>query len=304
LRTHHVTRLSGSDRYATAAKVAQASHPGTAETVFIATGANFPDALAGSAIAGRLGAPLLLVTPDSIPAATTTELERLDPSTIVIVGGEGAVSSQVETALGTHGTTVRLAGANRYETAVAISQYGFPRRNSADEVVITSGLGFADALSGGPAAAFLGGPLLLTEALQLPDAIRDEIIRLGPSRIVVLGGTAAVSDAVLGELSELAPTIRIAGSDRYQTAVLVSQEVFADGAAAVYLSTGVEFPDGLTGGAAAGNAGVPILLTMPSSLPAVVAAEVTRLGTYEVYLLGGESAIAAGVASVLETLGM
>jgi putative cell wall-binding protein len=284
--------------------VAQATYPGTVDTVFVAAGGNFPDALAGSAIAGHLGAPLLLVASNSVPAATAAALSRLEPDTVVILGGTNAISANVETALGAYGTTVRLAGANRYETAVAISQYGFPGHNSANEVVIASGLGYADALSAGPAAAVLGGPLLLTEPGALPQAIRDEIVRLAPSRIVVVGGPAVVSDAVLTQLSALATTIRIAGSDRYQTAARLSQEVFPDGAPAAFVATGLSYPDGLAGGAAAGALGAPILLIPSSSLPPVVAAEITRLGTYEVFLLGGTTAISTAVASATAIIGM
>src|SRR5690606_14549102 len=94
------------------------------ERVFIANGLNFPDALAGGAVAARDGNPILLVTPGSIPAATRAELERLDPQEIVILGETGAVSAAVATELATYaGDVIRLGGANRYETAIAISTH-------------------------------------------------------------------------------------------------------------------------------------------------------------------------------------
>ena len=219
IRTHHVTRLAGSDRFATAAAVSQAVYrdPDQVDMVFIATGSDFADALAGAAVASRLGVPLLLVGSDFIPAATAAELTRVSPTTIVILGGEAVINAEVETALQAFGSTTLLAGSNRYETAVAISQYGFPDDGSANTVVIASGTGFADALAGGPAAAALNGTLLLTEATRLPQAVRDEIIRLAPSEIIVLGGTSVVSSSVLNELNALAPTTRIFGSDRYTT---------------------------------------------------------------------------------------
>ena len=304
LRTHQVDRIAGSNRYATAAAISAATNPDGADTVFVAVGDDFPDALAGSAVAGHLAAPLLLVARDYVPEATAAELQRLDPDTIVILGGTSVVAATVETQLGGYAPeVVRLGGADRYETAVAISAYGYPHRNSADAVVIATGLGYADALAGGPAAAALGGPLLLTTPGQLPPEVRDEIVRLDPDRILVLGGSAVVSNEVFAELQTLAPTERIAGTDRYRTAALLSAEVFPDGAAAIYLATGTGFPDGLAAGAAAGAQGIPILLVPPTSLPAAVRTEILRLGTYQVTLIGGETAISAGLAAAVETAG-
>ena len=305
IRTHHVTRLAGNDRFATAAAVSQSVYPDPDEvdTVFIATGNGYADALAGAAVASRLGAPLLLVGTDFVPAATADELARLSPTTIVILGGESVVAANVESTLQTYGSSSRLAGSNRYETAVAISQYGFPENGSADTVVIASGAGFADALAGGPAAAALNGTLLLTATTHLPEVVRDEIVRLGPSRIIVLGGVGVVSQAVLNELNALAPATRIFGSDRYATSAALSAMAFPGGAGKVYLATGLTFPDALAGNAAA-TQGVPILLVSTGVIPPSVSAEILRLGAYEVVLLGGSGAISSTMEGIAEAIGM
>ncbi len=94
-----VSRLAGSDRYATAAAVSAATFPSPGVPVaYVATGLNFPDALAGSVAAARAGGPLLLVTKDTVPAATATELARLKPARIVILGSTGAISEATATA--------------------------------------------------------------------------------------------------------------------------------------------------------------------------------------------------------------
>jgi len=94
---------------------------------YVATGANFPDALGAGPIAGITDAPILLVQKDAIPQATKAELTRLHPTRIVIVGGTAVISSAVESQLGNYATFVeRLAGANRYETAAKISEASFP----------------------------------------------------------------------------------------------------------------------------------------------------------------------------------
>lgn len=99
------------------------------QTVFIATGANFPDALGAAAVAGASLAPVLLVTRDAIPEETLTELQRLQPDSIVIVGGTSVVSDAVVDeleALGFAPTVTRIAGANRYDTAAELSAANFP----------------------------------------------------------------------------------------------------------------------------------------------------------------------------------
>jgi hypothetical protein len=94
-----VTRQSGSDRYSTAAAISAATFAPGVPVAYVATGADFPDALAGAAAAGHLGAPLLLVTRDSVPTATALELARLQPGRVVILGGPGVVGAGVESAL-------------------------------------------------------------------------------------------------------------------------------------------------------------------------------------------------------------
>lgn len=299
-----VIRYAGSNRYATAAAVAAAEFPDPAlvTRVFIAAGHNFPDALAGAAVAGALGSPLLLVERDSIPGATAAELARLDPDQVVVLGGEAVISPLVADALAAFGTVHRLAGANRYTTAVEISKFGFPDPQTVDEVIVATGINFPDALGGGPVGVAVGGPVLLVPTDSLPGAVRDEIARLDPSRITVLGGSAAVSDAVLAQLQTLAPTSRVAASNRYKTAVEASKHGFPGTSAFVYLAVGTNFPDALAGSAAAGARGAPVLLTPASSLPSEVAAEILRLGATRVIILGGTGAITSAVEDQVAAL--
>ncbi len=300
-----VVRYAGGDRYATAAAVAAGDFPegGAVNTVFVTAGTSFPDALAGAAVAGRSGAPLLLVAPAGIPAPTASELSRLDPDTIVVLGGETVVSPAVEGALGRYAAeVVRLAGADRYATAVEISRYGFPAAGSADQVVITSGTDFADAMAGGPLAASIGAPVLLTDPGFLPEVVATEITRLAPERIVVLGGEAAVSAAVFSRLRELQPAaVRIAGTDRYDTGIAISTAGFSR-AQRVYVATGLDYPDALAGAAAAASRGVPVLLVPASQLHDAAAAEILRLGASEIVVLGGRTAVTTAVLKACAAL--
>src|SRR5580765_3917716 len=88
------TRLAGADRYATAAAVAHASFSPGVPVVYVVTGRSFPDALTAGPAAAERGGPVLLVD-DGIPSSTASELHRLAPASIVVVGGQGAVSDSV-----------------------------------------------------------------------------------------------------------------------------------------------------------------------------------------------------------------
>lgn len=119
-------RLGGSDRYETSVLISQEAFPDGADTVFLGSGEDFPDALAGGAAGGTLSAPVLLVRATAIPDAVTAELARLNPSLIVILGGETAVSAEVaEEALDYGEAVERLGGENRYETAALIAEWAF-----------------------------------------------------------------------------------------------------------------------------------------------------------------------------------
>ncbi len=113
------------------------------------------------------------------------------------------------------------------------------------------------------AAATAGnGPVLLVDGTTLLQAVADEIVRLTPDRIVVVGGTTAVSDAVLTALDALqgSDTVdRISGPNRYATAAAISEDAFPGGSNRVYIATGLNFPDALAGAAAAGTYGAPVL---------------------------------------------
>lgn len=89
-----VTRLAGESRYTTAARMTQVFWPQPTDVVYLATGQDFPDALTGVPAAGRDRAPLLLVRPDCMPIATRRELDRLNPSAVVVLGGSRTINEE------------------------------------------------------------------------------------------------------------------------------------------------------------------------------------------------------------------
>ncbi|HUH16892.1 MAG TPA: cell wall-binding repeat-containing protein [Methylomirabilota bacterium] len=197
-------RLWGPDRYATAADISNHWFAPGVETAFIATGANFPDALAGVPASERLGGPVLLTAKGSLPAATAVELARLQPQRIVILGGTSVISAAVASQLAsfTSGAVNRWAGADRFATAGVVAAQAFP---SAGSVFIANGLNFPDALAGGPSAGAFAGPLLLVSSTGVPLATAQQLQRLDPARIFVLGGPAVVEESVITQLESLFP---------------------------------------------------------------------------------------------------
>lgn len=285
-----VERLAGANRYETAAAISREFFDPGVPVAVIATGANFPDGLAAGPAADELGGPVLFVTRDTVPAVTRAELVRLRPREIVVVGGLDVISSPVRSKLDglTEGTARRLAGPSRYETAAAVSAHAFP--GGTHIAYVATGTAFPDALAGGAAAGIQEAPMLLTSRSHLNAATRAELQRLDPDRIMLLGGTAAISDSVAAQLGELAIVERVAGPHRYGTALALSQRVFGTDRPAVVLATGKNWPDALAVSATARRTRGPILLTTGSALPDGTSSELTRLSPNTAYVLGGRAA--------------
>jgi len=299
-------RLSGADRYATAAAVSRTSFGSGVPVAYIATGTSYPDALAGGPAAAKTGGPMLLTMRNELPSATATELGRLRPARIVILGGTSAVSTAVANRLvqyATTGSVSRLAGSDRYATAARVSLATFSP--GVPVVYVATGTSFPDALAGGVAAGRQKGPVLLVSPTGVPGATKAELDRLNPDRIVVLGGTSAVGDAVASALRSYTAgaVTRISGADRYATAVAVSKATTsANGPRTVYLATGASFPDGLAGTPVAARSGGPLLIVPSGGLTNAVAAELRRLNPPRVVILGGPSVVSSAVAAQVAAL--
>jgi putative cell wall-binding protein/Tol biopolymer transport system component len=200
-----VTRIGGADRFEVSVAVSSSVFGQSGTTIdvaYVASGTTFPDALSGSAAAGYIGAPVLLVTKDTVPTLVAAELGRLRPNSIVVLGGASAISESVMATLSRIAPTSRIAGADRFVVSAEVSAATFPA--GMRTVYVASGTMFPDALSGSAAAIRTVAPVLLVTADSIPDAIKAELTRLRPTRIIVLGGRVAVSDAVLRDLGKYA----------------------------------------------------------------------------------------------------
>jgi putative cell wall-binding protein len=298
-----VSRIAGTDRYGTAAAISRSSFAPGVAVAYVATGESFPDALAGAAAAAHDGGPVLLTARDVIPPATLDELTRLRPARIVVLGGPGVISDGVAATLAAKAPVDRIAGADRYATAAAISA----ATNAPGVAVayVATGAAFPDALAGGAVAGRDGGPVLLATRSGIPAATATELGRLAPARIVVLGGSSVLDDAVLAALRPFATTgdvQRLAGADRYSTSVAVSRFAYGAGSETAFVTTGLAFPDGLASGPVAALVPGPVLLVAPDRLPAVVGAELARLAPSQVVILGGTGVVSDAVVGQIEAL--
>jgi putative cell wall-binding protein len=198
----------------------------------------------------------------------------------------------------------RIQASDRYKTAVAISQAGFPG-TTGGVVYIASGQAFPDALSAAPVAASQNGPLLLTMNTALPSIVKAEIARLAPTKVVIIGGTAAITPGVetaLRAAARGAVVTRVAGSNRYATArALVGSAFGSTGVNTLYIATGTNFPDALSAGAAAGSSGSAVLLVpgTSASLDAGTLALIAKLHPKAIRIAGGLAVVSAGIEKAL-----
>ncbi len=285
-------RLSGPDRFATATTIARTYVP-SADTVFLATGRGFADALSGTPAAAAAGAPILLTQPDELPDPTRQLLVDLAPSRVVVLGGRGAVSDEVaaEVESVTGATVDRLSGSDRYATSVRITQAAF--QPGVHTVLVATGTGFADALAGGAVAADRGWPLLLVPPDELPATVVRELQRLDPERVVVLGGTKALPQTIQDEISAAvrARVDRVSGPDRYATAAKIVELLGSFPPDEVVVATGTGFADALAAAAAIAGRGAALLLTDPGQPTFATIGAMYGMSPPLVTVVGGTSAV-------------
>ncbi|MEN9620619.1 MAG: hypothetical protein RL499_812, partial [Actinomycetota bacterium] len=232
-------RLAGTNRFETAVAVSQKAFPSGTSTVFVANGLNFPDALAAGPAAGKLGGSLLLTNPTSLPDVVRDEIVRLNPSTIYVIGGTGAVSASVETALeAIQPNVIRLAGTSRYLTGAAIVEEVW-NGITVPEVFIATGRNYPDALSAGAVAAGEGNPVILVDGnlSTVPASTIALITELAPTQITIAGGTGVVSAGIMSQLTSQFPSAdvrRLAGSNRYETSTAINVDAYPTNNGAIF----------------------------------------------------------------------
>ncbi|MHB1137045.1 MAG: cell wall-binding repeat-containing protein, partial [Coriobacteriia bacterium] len=205
-----VERVFGSNRYSTAKAVADraialmgGSYTGGA---FIATGQNYADALAASSIMYAKGMPLVLVD----GAGNYTLSAGMDE--VNILGGTNVVPTSVQTALGAK-YGVRLAGAGRYETAIAVAEYGVATHGMGwNNLGLATGESFPDALCAGPLLGKNNSVLLMTTTASLYPATATKLaaVKADVAQYYLFGGTSVITTATRAQIATaLAPAVLV-----------------------------------------------------------------------------------------------
>jgi putative cell wall-binding protein len=249
------------------------------------------------------------VTTGTLPVGLTLSTDGIISGTPTIRGAQSITVTATDSASASATATLSLpvtstaitdlAGADRFATAVAVSEAAYPTAGSAGAVVLSRSDDYPDALVGAPLAAAKNAPLLFTTGATLPAVTQTEIARVLPAggTVYVLGETTAIPDSITTQLTSLGyNVVRYGGADRYATATAVA-DALGD-PTTVLLATGTNFPDALAAGPAATKAGGVILLTDGTSVPAETTAYLAaHVGT--VYAVGGPAVTADPSATPL-----
>jgi len=293
-----VVRLWGQTKLDTALAISRETS--TSANVVLATGNNFPDALAGGPLAYQLNAPILLTgnKKTGLETAVMAQIKSLKASTVWILGGPVAVNSKIESQLKSAGFTVkRLWGNTKYDTAVAIAN----QITNKQTAFVTTGDSFPDALSATPAAARLGAPIVFTPQKGALNAATSKFLAANrPSTVYVLGGTAAVPEGSVTTIRQVTGTVpqRLWGPSKYDTnhAIYIQFASLFAGSGKVALATGSNFPDALTGGPFAARQRAPLFLLDPKgTLLTQTRADILGLKPSTVYVFGGPAALSDAV---------
>ncbi|WP_353852976.1 cell wall-binding repeat-containing protein [Dehalobacter restrictus] len=302
--TTSFTRFAGETRYETAVEISSNNWT-NASSVVLTRGDAFPDALAGAVLANSAvvgGGPLLLTESNRLRPEVLAEIQRLNASSVFILGGTGAISSGVENALKANGlTTYRIQGNDRYETAANVAATSI---ESSTRAFLASGKVFADALSISSYAAANGIPLLLTDTQKVPTATLNALQKLGVTEITLIGGESAISASAANQLKTAGYTVsRLSDLDRYKTnvAILKGLPFNMD---KMIVATGGSFPDALAGSVLAARNNNPILL-VPKDENALLNTPTTaylgsnRASVNNFFFLGGFDVISTAIQNIV-----
>jgi peptidoglycan hydrolase-like amidase len=290
-----VRRAAGQHRVGTAATVAS-QYWDEASDIVLATSITFPDALSAGALAARLGAPILLTRGSTLEDEARAQLERLQPERVHLMGGTAALSSEVGEQVEALGfEAVRVAGPNRFATAGSAALAAGP--SGTGEAALAFGGDWPDAVSAG---ALSGGPdripTLLSERDHVPPETLEALADLEAETVLLIGGTAVLTDAVATQLTEAGFEVRrLSGPSRYATSVAVAGDAAerVEGDHPVVLATGEQFPDALSAGGLVPRLDGGLVLTTRCDLGSIPATREHLVdGPYDRgVIVGGKAAV-------------
>ena len=336
-----IERYGGADRYSTSLLIAEAVSEdagGALDWAVLVSGLRWTDAVVAAPVAGALGAPLIMTPPDQLRADTARFLTRSGVSDVLIIGALDSVSgrhsvigSRVVDGLRDLGIGVeRVTGDDEYDTAVAAAAYldQILRRRPEGSgpagvmpgkgrtAIVASGHVFADALVAGPIAAHGRHPLLLTAPDRLHHQVPAYLRNAAVEHVVLMGGTAALSESVETSLRALGLDItRLAGATRFDTAVQAAELAdgrYASGENACFGSRDIGIArarvpfDSFSAGPLLARLCAPLVLAEPTRVPDATAdwlddvratALQDGIGSVDLRVFGGQAAVSDAALS-------
>ena len=261
------------------------------DSAVVACGSNYPDALSAAYLAKVKNAPLLLSDVGEVQGTVDYIRKNVAKGkTVYLIGGRRVLPEEIKTILGSDYDVKRIEGADRFLTNLAVLKEANVNN---EEIMVCSGLGFADAIS----AAATGRPVLLVDDVLTAEQ-KDFLGGINPAKFYIVGGKKSVSDNVQTALTAMRSTERIAGTDRFDTAVQVAKKFFDMKSSTVVIANGNGFADGIVAGVTAMANNAPLLLVDDSNLKGA-ADFVKGTGAKRSIVMGGARAVSDQVVKVL-----
>ena len=291
------TRLWGNSLFDTMQSIVKTGWSTTGGTVVIATAGGFADALSAAGVAGLTGAPILLVNKNSLPSQTKTELSRLKPKSIIIAGGDGAVSNKVANQIKsvTGVAPKRIYGETATGTAAALNK-AFAKQWTSGVAILATNKTFYDALSAAPISYSKHYPIFLSEGnSNVSNETINAMKACGIKQVIVVGGDGAVKDSVVNKLKRngIALKIRLWGETAYDTSKSIATWAVQNGMSAnnMGVATGKSFYDALCGAALCGKNNAALVLADSKNSKNSTFASANKNSILQGYVFGGDGAV-------------
>ncbi|MGC7873695.1 cell wall-binding repeat-containing protein [Desulfosporosinus sp. SYSU MS00001] len=289
-------RIAGYDRYQTAVAASQKGWPDGSDVAILAYGEDYPDALSSGPLAHKYNAPILLTDSSELNNDTAEELLRLKAHKVYIVGGYAVVSKNIDNKLSSlHIVAIRLAGNDRYDTALKVAQ----KVGLSKGVFVAVGTDFPDALSAGPIAAANDMPLLLVPPYELTESQKVFLDRNRiPSSIII--NNPELSNKVVQQFPNYE---EINGDDPYERNInLITRFEDSLNFDTLYIATGENFPDALAASALAPQCNNPLLLLEGNTVSNPTSSFISSNIVSQLCIMGGESVITASTEATIASL--
>lgn len=286
--------MSGKDRYETSTKISKTGWTSGAKNVVIVNGneKNMVDGLSATPFATIKDAPLLLSNGKTLPASTISELKRLNPTNVYVIGGTASMPESVVSSIksNTKATVTRIGGSTRYETSLEIAKQ-IDKIVDVNKVYISSGTGEVDALSIASVAGREKAPILLTNVNSIDNKTYDFIRSESIKDAYFIGGDKKISNSVINQVDKVVSADvsknRVAGRNRKDTNAAIIKKFYTGSKLnGVVVSKDDVIIDALTVGSFAAKNDMPVIIgreSLSTSQKNVLASK----NTEKVYQAGG-----------------